>query len=140
MILTRNYDVYPKIRIFFKQATYFLTNFPTTKQMINTTISIATIVAPTGVPAIMEINIPITAHSVEIIAEEIVTSLKLLKILIALMAGNIMSAEIKREPTRFIARTITIAMTTAIRKLYRFVFTPIAFAKVSSNASAKNLL
>ena len=38
-------------------------------------------------------------------------------VLIALIAGKIISAEISSEPTRFIARTIITATTTAISRL-----------------------
>ena len=85
--------------------------------MMKTAMSTATIVLPTGVPAIIEIRRPATEQTTEIIAEQIVTDLKLLKILIALRAGKITRAEIKREPTRFIARTIIIAIIIAITRL-----------------------
>ena len=48
--------------------------------MKNTTISTATIVDPTGVPARIEIRIPVTAHITDITAEQIVTALKSLKV------------------------------------------------------------
>lgn len=80
----------------------------------------ATIVEPTGVPAKMAIRIPKTAQTTEIIAEQIVTDLKLLNILIAEIDGKITNAEIKSEPTRFIARTIITAIKIAITKLYIF--------------------
>ena len=85
--------------------------------MINTNISATTMVGPTGVPASIEINIPRTAQNTEIIALLIVTALKFLNILIEDRAGKIISAEIRSEPTRFIARTITTAIITAINKL-----------------------
>ena len=65
----------------------------------------------------MEMINPVTEHSTEIIAEEIVTDLKLLKSFMEQRAGKITSAEIKREPTRFIASTTIIAMITAIKRL-----------------------
>ena len=83
----------------------------------NAARSAATIVLPTGVPARMEIKRPATEQITEIAAEQIVTDLKLLKILMALRAGKITKAEIKREPTRFIARTIIIAIMIAITRL-----------------------
>ena len=83
----------------------------------NATISTATIVEPTGVPSSTEIIIPKNAQTTEKTAEQIVTDLKLLKILIAESAGKITKAEIRSEPTKFIARTIITAITTAINKL-----------------------
>lgn len=79
--------------------------------------SAVTIVAPTGVEKIIDRIIPKAAHITEMTAEHIVTLLKLLKILIAERAGKIISAEISREPTRFIAITIIIAVITAIIRL-----------------------
>ena len=83
----------------------------------NTARSAATIVLPTGVPARMEIKSPDTEHTTETIAEQIVTERKLLKTLIAESAGKITRAEIKSEPTRFIARTIITAIIIAITRL-----------------------
>ena len=73
----------------------------------------ATIVEPTGVPARMEVMIPVKAQITEDTAEKTVTLLNVLKILIALRAGKITRAEIKSEPTRFIARTMMSAIMTA---------------------------
>ena len=73
----------------------------------------------------------------EMTAEQITAFLKLLKSRIAESAGKMMSAEIKREPTRFIARTIMIAVITAIIRLYKSAFVPVAFAKVSSKVTEK---
>lgn len=86
-------------------------------QIKNAAKSATTIVDPTGVPAKIEINKPITEQITEIQAEQIVTDLKLLKILMALRAGKITKAEINKEPTRFIAKTIIIAIITAITRL-----------------------
>lgn len=88
-----------------------------------------TIVGPTGVPFKTAAIKPKSAQNTEIIAEKIVTFLKLLKIRIALIAGKITRAEIKSEPTRFIERTIIIAITTAITVLYAFEFKPDALEK-----------
>ena len=85
--------------------------------MKNAAISTATIVDPTGVEQSIEVSIPITAQATEIIAEHTMTARKLLNNLIADNAGNIMSAVINSEPTRFIASTIIIAVITAIRRL-----------------------
>ena len=61
-------------------------------------------VAPTGVAAKSEINIPSTAHSTESAAEHIVTPKKLLQSRIAERAGKITNAEISNEPTKLRAR------------------------------------
>ena len=79
--------------------------------------SAATIVEPTGVPAKIEIKSPEIEQIDESTAEQIVTERKLLKILIAERAGKMIKAEIKSEPTRFIARTIITAMMIAITRL-----------------------
>ena len=113
---------------------------PIRKKIKNTTISTATIVGPTGVPATMDINKPEAAQNTEIIAELMVTDLKLLNTRIALNAGKMIKADINNEPTRFIARTIMIAVTTAINRLYKLAFTPVALAKFSSKVTAKILL
>ena len=80
----------------------------------NSSASTATIVEPTGVPAIIEINKPSRAHITEDTAENIVTALKLLSMLIAERAGNITKADIKSEPTKFIASTMITAVIVAI--------------------------
>ena len=80
-------------------------------------ISIATIVEPTGVPSRIEIIIPNAAQNTEKHAEQIITLLKLLNTRIADNAGNITSADIKSDPTRFIASTMTSAIVIAIIKL-----------------------
>ena len=110
------------------------------QHMRNATTSVATMVDPTGVPVIMEIISPKTAHTTENTAEKTVTFLKLRNILMAESAGNMISAEISKEPTRFMASTMITAMTTAIRKLYALVRTPEAFEKLSSKVTAKILL
>ena len=79
--------------------------------------SMATIVAPTGVPIIIEAKSPITVQTTEKMAEAMVTVLKLLKSLMADKAGKTMSADMSKEPTSFIAKTMTTAMTTAMVKL-----------------------
>ena len=84
-------------------------------------------------------KMPVTAQRTEIIDALIITDKKLLKSLIAERAGKIINAEISNAPTRFIARTITIAVMTAISMLYAFVFVPVAEAKPSSNVTANIL-
>jgi hypothetical protein len=83
----------------------------------NAPISTATIVEPTGVPAIMEIRIPVRAQHTESTAEQMVTERKLLNTRMADIAGKMMRAEINRDPTRFMASTIMTAMTTAMSRL-----------------------
>ncbi len=81
------------------------------------TISATTIVEPTGVPYTMDIKIPRTAHTTDILAEQITTDLKFLNTRIADNAGKITSADIRSEPTRFIARTMITATITAMTRL-----------------------
>ena len=72
----------------------------------NTKTSTATMVDPTGVPASNDISIPDIAHTTDETAENIVTLLKFFNMLMAESAGNITSADIRRDPTRFIESTI----------------------------------
>ena len=80
-------------------------------------ISQTTIVGPTGVEKIIAVKIPIIAQTTEITVEVITTRLKVRQTRIDDRAGKITSAEIRSEPTRFIASTIMIAVTTAINRL-----------------------
>ena len=86
-------------------------------QTKNIQIFVVTIVAPTGVENIIDTSIPTIAQHDDITADAITTPLKFCIILIAERAGKIISAEIKSEPTRFIANTIIKAVITAINKL-----------------------
>ena len=95
---------------------------------------------PTGVPASIEIMMPEKAHTTENIAEKTVTLLNVLNILMDESAGKITSAEIRSDPTRFIASTMITAMTTAIRRLYASAYVPTLLAKVSSKVTANILL
>ena len=90
---------------------------PTKKKIAKATMSAKTIVGPTGVPAIIEAKIPVAVQETDKIAEQIVTDLNDLKIRNALRAGKIINAEIRSDPTRFIANTMMTAVTTAINKL-----------------------
>ena len=74
-------------------------------------------VLPTGVPAKIEMRRPDIEQITEMRAEQIVTERKLLKTLIAERAGKITRAEIKSEPTRFMASTIITAIIIAITRL-----------------------
>ena len=76
-----------------------------------------TIVGPTGVEKIIAVKIPTIAQTTETIVERITTRLNVRQTRIEESAGKITSAEMRSEPTRFIARTIIIAVTTAIIKL-----------------------
>lgn len=97
-------------------------------------------VEPTGVDAIIETKIPVSEHITETAAEQITTFLKLLKTLMAERAGNMTNAEMRREPTRFMASTIITAVITAIRRLYAEDLVPVAVANTSSKVTAKILL
>ena len=83
----------------------------------NAARSAATIVLPTGVPARIEIKRPATEQTTETTAEQRVTERKLLNTRIAERAGKITRAEIKSEPTRFIASTMITAIMIAITRL-----------------------
>ena len=74
-------------------------------------------VEPTGVPARMDTRIPSAAQHTEKHAEEMVTERKLLKSRMDDSAGKITSAEISREPTRFMERTMITAIMTAMARL-----------------------
>ena len=102
------------MRQLFCNYNYFLNSFPKIKSIKNTIIFAVTIVGPMGVPASIAMSIPVTAQTTEITAEHITTNRKLLKIRIADNAGKIISAEISREPTKFIAKTIITAIIIAI--------------------------
>ena len=102
---------------------------------------VITMVAPTGVPSHMiAISIPTVEQTTAIIAEQITTRLKSLKIRIADRAGNIIRAEVSNDPTKRIDKETTIAITTAIRISYALTLAPVAFEKSGSKASAKILL
>ena len=66
-----------------------------------------------GVLASIDINIPKDEQSIAKKAAQIVTPLKLLKMHIADKDGKITKADINKEPTRFIAKTMIIAITIA---------------------------
>ena len=83
----------------------------------NTARSATTIVEPTGVENRIEDMMANAAHTTEITAEHTITLRKLLNTRIAASAGNMIRAEMRSEPTRFIASTIIIAVTIAISRL-----------------------
>jgi hypothetical protein len=100
--------------------------YPMILQIKNTTMSIHTTVAPTGVDARMDNKMPDEEQSTEIAAEARITARKLLNIRMADSAGKMIRAEIRSDPTSFMAITMTEAVTTAINRLYRLVFIPVA--------------
>ena len=77
-------------------------------------MSIATTLGPTGVENKMDSKIPKVAHTTDSTAEQIVTDKKFLNIRMADRAGKMIRAEMSREPTKFIANTMTTAMMTSI--------------------------
>ncbi len=74
-------------------------------------------VEPTGVSKRIDERMPNIAQKTDITAEKRMTDLKFLKSRMDERAGKMIRAEIKREPTRFMARTITMAIITAIKRL-----------------------
>ena len=110
------------------------------QQIRNEPVSTATIVEPTGVPVRIEMIMPENAQITERTAEKTVTDLKLRKSRIAESAGNLIKADTKRDPQRFMAITIMTAMITASRRLYLPAFVPAETAKSSSKVTAKILL
>ena len=90
---------------------------PTTTQIAKTKTLTHTTVAPVGVEKRMDAMIPVNAQNIPITPDDKTTEKKLLNILSAESTGNTISADIRRLPTRFIPRTIIIAIITAIRKL-----------------------
>lgn len=111
-------------------------SFPARQHKPKATMSTATMVEPTGVPARTEATMPTKAQLTDNTAEQMVTARKFLHRRIAERAGKITSAEISREPTRFIASTMMTAMTMAISRLYPFALVPTACAKSSSKVTA----
>ena len=107
--------------------------------MTKAATSTATIVEPTGVPATIEISIPRRAHETDKTAEQVTTPRKLRNNRIDEIAGKMTRAEIRSEPTRFIAKTMITAVTTAISRLYAPAFVPVAREKSSSNVT-ENIL
>ena len=74
-------------------------------------------VEPTGASKRIDKRMPNIAQKTDITAEKRMTDLKFLKSRMDERAGKMIRAEIKREPTRFMARTITMAIITAIKRL-----------------------
>ena len=74
-------------------------------------------VEPTGVSKRIDERMPNIAQNTDTTAEKRMTDLTFLKSFMDERAGKMIRAEIKREPTRFMARTITMAIITAIKRL-----------------------
>ena len=83
-------------------------SLPARAKLKKAAIFTATMVDPTGVSATMAISMPKTAQITETTAAQIVTDRKLLYTRMADKAGKIIRAEISRDPTRFMARTMQI--------------------------------
>ena len=80
-------------------------------------MSTTAMVGPTGVEARIATIIPKTAQAVDMHAESRTVPLKVLERRIAASAGKIISAEVRSEPTRFIASTMSTAVITARGRL-----------------------
>ena len=76
---------------------HFYPLIPNNQHKPKTTIFITTIVAPTGVLAIIETTIPSAAHTIAITTEQIVTDVKLLNSCIAAKAGKIINIPKKHK-------------------------------------------
>lgn len=93
-------------------------------------------VGPIGVSIMIERTIPRKEARTEMIAEAMVTSLKLLNSLIAERAGKTIKAETNNDPTNFMAMTTTIAISAAKAKLKTKVPFSVALTKFSSKVTA----
>ena len=87
---------------------------PITADVKKKIISKITIVAPGGVDHRIERITPAAAPMTARPAEQNITARKLRNMRIAESAGKMISAETRSYPTRFIASTITTAVTAAI--------------------------
>jgi hypothetical protein len=99
----------------------------------------STTLAPVGVAYIYEMTIPAKKHSIETRAEQTVTLKNFLNRRIELRAGKIIRLEISMAPIMRIPSTIVRAVKIAMSVLYKPVFIPAAFAKVSSKVTANKL-
>ena len=79
---------------------------------------VTTMVAPAGVSSKMERQRPNAEQNTAMTEEEITTDLKLLNNRMDESAGKIISAVINKEPTNLIDKTMTTAVTVAIKRLY----------------------
>jgi hypothetical protein len=99
----------------------------------------STTLAPVGVLYMYETTTPEKKHTIEIMAEQIVTFLNFFSNRIELSAGKIIRLEISITPINLMPSTMVRAVNKAISILYKPVFIPAVFAKVSSNVMANNL-
>lgn len=113
------------------------TSLPITEKIINAIILTATILAPVGVSSIYDPIIPKVKHPAETAAEVMTAAINLLHTLIAVSAGKIIRLDIKSDPIILIPKTTVTAVITAITVLKNPVLIPAAFAKFSSNVTAK---
>ena len=108
--------------------------------MKNATKFAITTLAPVGAANKNAPTSPDKKQTNEMSTVQTVTLKKLLHSRIAESAGNTTSAVISSAPTRFIAITMTKAITTAKIRLYVRALTPEAVVKSSSNVMEKILL
>ena len=87
--------------------------FDTSVTIAYTMRSTATIVGPAGVDITQERKMPTTVQIAEQMAEQTTMLLKFLNNRMDVSDGKMMSAEIRRAPTSFIASTIITAVTNA---------------------------
>ena len=105
----------------------------------NAIILAATILAPVGVSYKKDAVIPTTKHKTESTAEQTTTVLKVLQRRMEVREGKIISLDISYVPIIRMLTTMVRAVSSAIIKLYKFALVPVAFAKFSSNVTAKIL-
>ena len=94
--------------------------------------SISTIVEPTGVPYTIDTVSPIETQSIWYIQDAMTTILKFLKSAELESTGNIISAVMRSDPTKFIDNTITMATIIENTVLNSSTFMPIDFENASS--------
>ena len=99
-----------------------------------------TTVAPAGVENRKENTRPIKKQTTATMDEAIITPLNPLHTRIDVRAGKIIKLEISRSSINRIPITMVMAVKNAKMILYRPTFVPVAFAKLSSNVTAKILL
>lgn len=95
---------------------------PKIENTINATRFTKMILAPVGVLTCAERINPITKFITPMMAADIITDLKLLKIRIAMMVGKIIKPEMSKAPIRRIPKTTTTAVNTARIEWKRSVF------------------
>ena len=119
---------------------YLPSAFAVILQIKNAAMSRVTMVAPVGVEKTREHTIPSRAHITPMAAELTIAFLKDLCKVIADIAGKIMSAETRSDPTSLIDMEIITAVRVARRRLHAFAFPPVPCINTGSNVRAKILL